>query len=127
MSQWTDTHDLAILVDFTFDEDPDKFYVFLDEVNTAISKGFYINRDMWVVGFHPYDEASEFSEEADFEPLTEINYAMIFVQRLSKLQESAHKIKKNGYYDNYDEEYNASYIFKRREELYRRLQNGNGT
>ena len=77
------------------------------------------------MGFHPYDEAPEFSEEADFEPLTEVNYAMVFVQRLSKLQESAHKIKKNRYYDNYDEEYNASYIFKRREELYRRLKNGN--
>jgi hypothetical protein len=43
------------------------------------------------------------------------------------LQESAYKIKKNGYYDRYDEEYNASHIFKRREELYRRLKNGDVT
>jgi len=127
LSQWEDTYDLAILVDFAFEKDPDLFHQFLNDVNLGISKGFFIDSDMWVMGFHPYDEAPEFSEEADFEPLTDVNYAMIFVQRLSKLQESAYKIKKNGYYDNYDEEYNASYIFKRREDFYRRLKNGNGT
>ena len=127
LSQWEDTHDLAILVDFTFEENCEKFHKFLDEINLAISKGFFIDKDMWVMGFHPYDDPPEFSEEAEFEPLVDVEYAMIFVQRLSKLQESAHKIKKNGYYDNYDKEYNASHIFKRREELYRRLKNGNGT
>jgi hypothetical protein len=127
LSQWEDRHDLAILVDFTFEENSEKFHKFLDEVNLAISKGFFIDKDMWVMGFHPYDDSPEFSEEAEFEPLVDVEYAMIFVQRLSKLQESAHKIKKNGYYDNYVEEYNASHIFKRREELYRRLKNGNGT
>ena len=78
------------------------------------------------MGFHPDDDATEFAEEADFKALVEVEYSMIFIQRLSKLQESAHRIKKNGYYNNYDEEYNASHIFQRREELYRRLQNGNG-
>ena len=96
LSQWTDTHDLAILVDFTFDEDPDKFHAFLDEVNTAISKGFFIDRDMWVMGFHPYDEAPEFSEEADFEPLTEVNYAMVLFKDCLNCKSLRTKSRKTG-------------------------------
>jgi len=52
---------------------------------------------------------------------------MIFVQRLSQVQESADKLLKKGYYDKYLEEYNAQDIFERRQTLYRRLKNGNET
>lgn len=126
VSCFNDKFDLAILVDLNNNKTSEEFHTYLDEMNTAISKGWFIDKDIWVVGFHPDDDATEFAEEADFEALVEVEYSLIFIQRLSKLQESAHRIKKNGYYDNYSEEYNASHIFKRREELYRRLQNGNG-
>jgi hypothetical protein len=53
--------------------------------------------------------------------MVEDEYAMIFVQRLSKVQEAADKLAKKGYYDNYLEEYNAEEIFQKREDLYRRL------
>jgi hypothetical protein len=52
---------------------------------------------------------------------------MIFVQRLSKLQKSADKLDKKGYYDSYDEEYQASDIYEKRQTLYRRLKNGDET
>ena len=48
-------------------------------------------------------------------------YSLIFVQRLSKLQESANKLKKLGYYDNYYNKYNVEDIYKQRENYYRRL------
>ena len=127
ISCFDDKFDLAILVDLNSDKTSEEFHDYLDELNGAIAKGFFIDKDIWVVGFHPDDEAAEFVEEVDFEALVEVEYSLIFIQRLSKLQESAYKIKKNGYYANYDEAYNSSYIFKRREELYRRLKNGDGT
>ena len=52
---------------------------------------------------------------------------MIFVQRLSKLQEAADKLNKNGYYDSYEGEYNAFDIYEKRRDLYRRLKNGDET
>ncbi len=126
ISCFEEKFDIAILVDLNNHKDSEEFHDYLNELNTAISKGWFIDKDIWVMGFHPDDDATEFAEEADFKALVEVEYSMIFIQRLSKLQESAHRIKKNGYYHNYDEEYNASHIFQRREELYRRLQNGNG-
>ena len=52
---------------------------------------------------------------------------MIFVQRLSKLQEAANKLDKKGYYDSYDGEYNSTEIYLTEKNLYRRLKNGDET
>jgi hypothetical protein len=49
---------------------------------------------------------------------------MTFVQRLTKVQEAADKLKQMGYYGAYLEEYNASELFEKRKTLYRRLKNG---
>jgi hypothetical protein len=87
----------------------------------------FIDRDIWVMGFHPDDEPSGFEEETDFEPVTEVEYAMIFVQRLSKLQVAADKLNKRGYYNSYGSDYNVYDTYNRRENLYRRLTNGNET
>ena len=59
------------------------------------------------MGFHPDEEQEEAVFEGGFEPLTDTRYAMIFVQRLSKLQESAEKLEKQGYYMYFDKEFNA--------------------
>ena len=87
----------------------------------------FIDKDMWVMGFHPDDEPSDFEEEVDFDPVTEVEYAMIFVQRLSKLQVAADKLNKRGYYNSYGSDYNVIDTYSRRETLYRRLKNGNET
>lgn len=63
-------------------------------MNVAISRGMFIDKDIWVMGFHPDDEASEYVDDANFCHLTEESYAIIFVQRLTKLHESADKLKK---------------------------------
>jgi hypothetical protein len=76
---------------------------------------------MWLMGFHPHDEPNDFIDDNSFMQIVEDEYAMIFVQRLSKVQESADKLAKKGYYDNYLEEYDAEHIFQKRELLYRRL------
>ena len=40
------------------------------------------------MGFHPEDETNELIDDGTFEPHVEVTYAMVFVQRLSKLQEA---------------------------------------
>jgi len=76
------------------------------------------------MGFHPEDEANDFVDDGTFEPQVEASYAMTFVQRLSKVQEAADKLKQMGYYDAYLEEYNASELFEKRQTFYRRLKDG---
>lgn len=121
ISQWEDAFDLVIIVDMAFQKDPDVFHDYLEQLNEAISDGIFIDRDMWLMGFHPHDEPNDFIDDNSFMQIVEDEYAMIFVQRLSKVQESADKLAKKGYYDNYLEEYDAEQIFQNRELLYRRL------
>jgi hypothetical protein len=73
------------------------------------------------MGFHPNDDCNDFIDDSSFLQLVEDEYAMIFVQRLSKVQEAADKLAKKGYYDKYLEEYNVEELFQKRETLYRRL------
>ena len=129
VSQFDDNYDLAIIVDFEFYEDSDVFHTYLDEMNDVIADGMFLDRDIWVMGFHPEDEESEFVEEMalDFDPYVEDEYALIFVQRLSKLQEAADKLATKGYYEAYGVNYNAREIYEKRERLYRRLKDGDET
>ncbi len=127
VSRFDDVFDLAVIIDLEYDQDPELFHTYLDEMNDVIADGMFIDRDIWVMGFHPDDEESEFVEDVEFSPQTDAPYAMIFVQRLSKLQEAADKLDKKGYYGTYDDHYNAREIFEKRERLYRRLKNGDET
>jgi len=127
ISQFEDIFDLAIIVDLSNNKGSEDFHNYLEELNTAISEGMFIDKDIWVMGFHPDDEPSDFEEEVDFDPVTEVEYAMIFVQRLSKLQVAADKLNKRGYYNSYGSDYNVIDTYSRRETLYRRLQNGDET
>jgi len=127
LGQFDDNFDIAIIVDLSGHMKSDVFHEYLDDLNTVISNGMFIDRDLWVMGFHPDDDPSDFVEDVSFTPTIDVEYSMIFVQRLSKLQESADKLDKKGYYDTYDGEYNAKEIYARRETLYRRLKDGNET
>ena len=127
ISQWDDAFELVIIVDMDFNSDADYFHEYLDTLNEAISNGIFIDRDIWLMGFHPYDDPNDFIDDNSFMHTVEEEYAMIFVQRLSKVQEAADKLFKKGYYDNYLKEYDAQEIFNKREQLYRRLENGDET
>jgi hypothetical protein len=127
ISQFDDSFELVIVVDLANDKEPEAFHEYFDSLNDFIAGGAFIDKDIWLMGFHPDDEVTEASEQTAIEALTDTEYSMIFVQRLSKLQEAADKLDKKGYYDSYDGEYNACEIFNKREQLYRRLKNGDET
>jgi len=121
ISQWEEAFDLAIIVDMSFQPDPEVFHDYLEQLNNAISEGVFIDRDIWLMGFHPHDDSNDFIDDSSFMQIVDDEYALIFVQRLSKVQEAADKLAEKGYYDNYLEEYDAEYIFEERKNLYRRL------
>lgn len=121
ISRFEDYFDLAIVVDLANNKAPDQFHEYLDSINDFISTGAFIDKDIWLMGFHPDDEPSEFVKDISFDYEVDTAYSMIFVQRLSKLHEAADKLNKNGYYDSYAGEYDASDIYEKRKKLYRRL------
>ena len=97
------------------------FHNNLSNINELIHKNNFSQRDIWLMGFHPDDDVNELIDDGTFTEIVQDEYALIFVQRLTKLQESANKLKKLGYYDNYYNRYDVEDIYKQRETYYRRL------
>ena len=125
LGEFNDALDLVLIADRNERKTSEAFHDYLDALNDAISRGIFGDRDLWVMGFHPDDDANDFVDDGTFEPHINTPYALIFVQRLSKVQEAADKLKQMGYYDAYLAEYDAAELFEKRETLYRRLKNGN--
>jgi|TARA_R110002020_G_scaffold106917_1_gene248603 hypothetical protein len=121
ISTYEDNYDVIVLVDIDYEEDPEKFHSYLVGLNEAISEKFFIQEDIWVMGFHPADETNEVIDDGSFEPLIENEYAMIFIQRLKKLQQSAKKLQKMGYYKYYFGDNNTPHVFKLRQYFYDKL------
>lgn len=124
VSAFDDNFDLVIVVDMDFKKDPEAFHDYLDQMNEAISRGIFIDKDVWLMGFHPEDEPNDYLDHDSFETHVEQEYALIFIQRLTKVVEAARNLKRLGYYEEYGKEYNIEEVFERRETLYRRLKNG---
>ena len=93
----------------------------LTNLNELIHQNKFDQKDIWLMGFHPDDDVNELIDDGSFDEIVSEEYSLIFVQRLSKLQESANKLKKLGYYDNYYSMYNVEDIYEQRENYYRRL------
>ena len=121
LSNWDDEKELVVVADTAFIDEPEEFHEFVDELNERIADNVFKNKDMWVMGFHPYDEANELVDDGTFDGETDTAYALFFVQRLSKLEEASAKLKPLGYYDQFDPE--LAEIYAVRNSFYRRLKN----
>lgn len=127
ISQFDDAFDLVIVVDLAYKKDPEEFHDYLEQMNEVISRGIFIDRDVWLMGFHPHDDENDYLDETTFEQLVSDEYAMIFIQRLSKVYKSSQQLKALGYYEEYAKDYDVETIFAQRETLYRRLIDGDET
>ena len=128
ISQFDDQYDLAILVDLYDLPDSDTFHGYLHELNKAIADGFFIDKDIWLMGFHPDDDVPDFVDDTMDLPeeiVVEDEYTLVFIQRLSKLQESAYKLVKKGYYDNYVQHQETALQYAERETFYLNLKGRN--
>ena len=58
-------------------------YQHIDGLNEAIAQGIFIEKDIWLMAYHPDDEPSDIVyTEDDFLSVVDTDYAMIFIQRL---------------------------------------------
>lgn len=95
------------------------FHADLNHINPQLAKS-----NMWLIGFHPDDPDPDFAEDDDFEPLVDAPYAMVFVQRLTELDDASRVLEAQRYYKGASK--------KEMEHLYNRRQareeydNGNG-
>ena len=124
LSQFDDTFDVILYVQFEFVEEPQEFHDYLAALNQAISMGIFIQKDLWVMGFHPDDEQDEEVFDQTFPHLVEDLYAITFVQRLSKLEIAAEKLREKGYYEQYMKDVSTANLWNKRQSLYRRLCDG---
>ena len=98
ISQYDDTFDIAVVVSFGVPEQAEDFHENLAGLNQAISDGMFIDQDIWLMGYHPEDEEADFvNDTMVVEAFAEQPYSMVFVQRLSKIQEAAYKLVDKGY------------------------------
>lgn len=121
ISAYDDQFELVILVDLDYELDEEKFHVHLENLNEAISDGIFIDKDMYLMGFHPETESNELLDNATFETKVDTLYAMIFIQRLSLLCKSSEKLMSKGYYNRESGNYDIDGILTKRNEFYRRM------
>ena len=55
--------DLIIIVDTDYEEDQEAFHDSISEVNDLISKDVWSNSDLWIMGFHPYDDENDANDD----------------------------------------------------------------
>ena len=121
ISKYDDDYELIIVVETDYDEDQEGFHDGLAEVNSLISQDVWGDSDLWVMGFHPYDDESEVLDDESFEPISEYSYGLVFIQRLSLLQEASNKLELQGYYDVYSGNSEITEMYEIRKDYYRRF------
>ena len=121
VSKYDDDYDLVIVVETDYHEDQEGFHDGLAEVNSLISQDVWGDSDLWVMGFHPYDDESEVLDDESFEPISEYSYGLVFIQRLSLLQEASNKLELQGYYDVYSGNSEITEMYEIRKDYYRRF------
>lgn len=121
ISKYDDNYELVIVVETDYNEDQDSFHESLSEVNNLISQKFWGDSDLWVMGFHPSDDESEVLDAESFEPISEYSYGLVFIQRLSFLQEASNKLELKGYYDVYHDNPEIIDMYEIRKKYYRRF------
>jgi hypothetical protein len=120
--KFDNTYDLVVVASYRF-PDIQLFNAYIDFLNDK-----YTEKDLHIMGFHPdygaEDADLDFLYEHEWESSVEDEYAMMFIQSLSKVDDASLRLEKLGYYDVYpEEEYNALVLDRRK----RRLQNGDET
>ena len=124
LESYDDRYRIHIVVDLEYEESAEEFHDRVEALNYAISNGVFGDRDLWIMGSHPDDEANEAIESEVFEELNEISYAMLYIQRLEDLQNAVHKLKNTVYYSFVFGDDEPPHVFQLRESFYNELIEG---
>lgn len=99
----------------------DDLFTFCDMLNSPSGN---VESDVWLIPFHPNAEKDlspvKGFDDTSYEPLLDYDFTMVFIQKLSQLNEASYFLEKKGYYNEWDKE-DLTELYQRR-----RLQNGNG-
>ena len=111
--KFDNTYDLVVVASYTFPSQY-AFTDFIEFLNDTFTKN-----DLHIMGFHPdygaEDADLDFLYEHEWESAVENEYAMMFIQSLSKVDDASLKLEKLGYYDVYpSEEYQTLVIDRRK-------------
>ena len=113
-------HDYDIVI-WASEELPELEYLdgFCDGMNEALAVA---RQDMHLMVFHPEYDVSEAGLDFLEDDVTdkELDYCMVFIQRLSPLDDASLSLEKSGYYRHFPDEIYQSLVLDRR-----RLRNGN--
>ena len=106
-------YDLVVVASFSFPT-PYQFTEFIGFLNDT-----YTHRDIYIMGFHPEYGAEEadldFLYEHDWTSSIDEEYAMLFIQSLSQVDDASLKLEKLGYYSVYPEEEYKALVLERRQ------------
>jgi hypothetical protein len=113
-ADWFDnTYDLVIVASYNFPE-IDFFDTYIEYLNDT-----YSENDLHIMGFHPdygaEDADLDFLYNNDWESSIEDEYAMMFIQSLSKVDDASLQLEKMGYYNVYPEEEYKALVLERRQ------------
>ena len=67
ISAYDDQFELVILVDLDYEPKEEKFHQHLEGLNEAIADGIFIDKDIYLMGFHPDTEANDLLDDSGFD------------------------------------------------------------
>lgn len=111
--KFDNTYDLVVVASYTFPSQY-AFTDFIEFLNDTFTKN-----DLHIMGFHPEygaeDADLDFLYEHEWESALENEYAMMFIQSLSKVDDASLKLEKLGYYNVYpSDEYQTLVVDRRK-------------
>lgn len=105
-------YDLIVVASYRI-PDPELMAKTIDEYNQT-----YAKNDLYFMLFHPEYGAEEaeldFLYEHDWESNIEKEYCMVFIQKLSKVDDYSLQLEKKGYYDAFPEDEYTTLVLDRR-------------
>ena len=116
----TNKYELVVVASYKFPT-PYQFTEFIGFLNDT-----YSCNDLHIMGFHPEYGAEEaeldFLYDHDWTSSIEEDYAMMFIQSLSQVDDASLKLEKLGYYNVYPKEEYEALVLERRQRRNRKWQ-----
>ena len=118
--KFDNTYDLVVVASYIIPPSY-AFTTFINFLNDTFTK-----EDLHIMGFHPEygaeDADLDFLYEHEWESAIEDEYAMMFIQSLSKVDDASLKLEKLGYYNVYPSEEYQTLVLDRRKRRTRQWQ-----
>ncbi len=120
-----DISEILIFCDPYYSYSPDDLHAVTEAYNF-----FYNPKDIYFMSFHPRNPATKEDQEFLVAPEgdipevgSDLKYSMMLVQKFSQLQQASDKLKKQGYYSQWPDEYYRDVVVSR-EEKYKKINGG---